>query len=59
LAIPSAHWLANTRQRDCLSAVLDIVTDPRGELRTEAGFDIDAAAATFRTTLVHKTEHAG
>ncbi|HET6759403.1 MAG TPA: hypothetical protein VFH20_09010 [Propionibacteriaceae bacterium] len=42
-----------------MSAVLDIVTDPRGDLRTEAGFDIAAAAATFRTTFARKREHAG
>jgi CDI immunity proteins len=59
LAIPSAHWLAHTRQRDRLSAVLDTVTDPSGALRKEAGFNIDAAAATFRTTLAHKPEDAG
>ena len=64
LAIPSAHWLAHARQRDRLSAVLDTVTDLGGDLRKEAGFDIDAAVATFRTTLAHKPlahkpEHAG
>ena len=49
LGIPDVHWRANPQQHDRLSAVLDSVTDPRGELREEAGFDVDAAAASFRS----------
>jgi hypothetical protein len=49
LSIPSSHWHANPQQRDRLSTVLDTVTDPHEALRDEAGFDVDTAAAKFRT----------
>jgi hypothetical protein len=51
LAIPATYWHAHPQERDRLSPIVDAVADPRGDLRAEAGFDIDAAATNFRTTL--------
>ena len=51
LAVPASHWQAHPQDHDRLAAVLDAVTDPRGTLREEAGFDVDEAAASFRATI--------
>jgi len=53
LTVPGTYWHAHPPERDRLAPVVDAVADPRGDLRDEAGFDIDAAAATFRKRLAH------
>ena len=47
LAVPSAYWQDHPEQRNRLSGVLTSI----GDRRSEAGFDIDAAVASFRSAL--------
>ena len=53
LTVPGTYWHAHPPERDRLAPVVDTVADPTGDLRDEAGLDIDAAAATFRKRLAH------
>jgi hypothetical protein len=50
LAVPTDYWQLQPGPRARLLAILEAVTDPHGELRQEIGFDIDQAAAGFRTS---------